>query len=247
VAGAVVIGHRGSRATDPENSLRGFETAAATGVPAVELDVRLTADDLLVCSHDPTTKRLGGSDRPIAEMTGAEVREITLRGGVGVPTLAAVLDVLAGTVQVVIEVKNHQEEPGFSAERRQARVLADLLEARHGAGDRIRGVSSFDHESASVFAAASGRYGDRAAALGRPGALASALLAEGRRRDLRQLHPHYASVVAQPRIVAAAADAGVALTCWTVNTLAVGRRLSRLGVAGLISDVPQRLIAGLAS
>jgi glycerophosphoryl diester phosphodiesterase len=243
VAGAVVIGHRGSRATDPENSLRGFATAVATGVPAVELDVRLTADDVFVCAHDPTTKRLGGSDRPIAEMTGAEVREIALRGGVGVPTLAEVLDVLAGTVEVVIEVKNHQEEPGFSADRRPARVLADVLADRDG----VRGVSSFDHETASVFAAASGRHGDRAAALGRPGALASALLAEGQRRSLQQLHPHYASVVAQPRVVAAAADAGVALTCWTVNTLAVGRRLSRLGVAGLISDVPQRLLAGLAS
>jgi glycerophosphoryl diester phosphodiesterase len=239
---AVVIGHRGDRSTDPENSLRGFANAAANGVRAVELDVRLTADGVLVCAHDATARRLGGGDRPLAEMTAAEVRAVTLRGGVGVPALAEVLDVLRGSVEVVIEVKN--DEPGFSEERRAARVLAELLDGR--AGDLVRGVSSFDHESASVFAAASSRHGDRAGVLGRPGALAGALLAEGRRRDLRQVHPHYTSVVAQPRSVAAAAAAGVEVTCWTVNNVAVARRLSRLGVAGLISDVPRRLMAALA-
>lgn len=237
---AVVVGHRGDRATDPENSLHGFANAAANGVPAVECDVRLTVDGVLVCSHDPTTRRLGGNDRPIAAMTAAEVAALSLRGGAGVPTLAAVLDALRGRAEVVVEVKHDEPAAGDPA-----RVLAALLDGRED--DLVRGVSSFDHETASAFAAASARYGGVAAVLGRPGALASALLAEALRRGLRQIHPHYTSVVAQPRVVAAAADAGVEVTCWTVNNAALARRLSRLGVAALISDVPQRLMAALAA
>lgn len=46
-------GHRGARWHLPENSLPGFEWALQTGVTALELDVLLTRDDVLVISHDP--------------------------------------------------------------------------------------------------------------------------------------------------------------------------------------------------
>jgi glycerophosphoryl diester phosphodiesterase len=49
----LIIGHRGARGLYPENTLAGFAGALALGVDAVELDVALTADDVVVVSHDP--------------------------------------------------------------------------------------------------------------------------------------------------------------------------------------------------
>ncbi len=45
-------GHRGARGLFPENTLEGFHAAWALGVRAFELDVGLTADDVVVVSHD---------------------------------------------------------------------------------------------------------------------------------------------------------------------------------------------------
>ena len=46
-------GHRGARGLAPENTLPAFEAALAIGVNTLELDIGVTADDVLVISHDP--------------------------------------------------------------------------------------------------------------------------------------------------------------------------------------------------
>jgi glycerophosphoryl diester phosphodiesterase len=47
-----IIGHRGSKATHPENTISGFEHAMASGADGVELDVCVSRDDVLVVTHD---------------------------------------------------------------------------------------------------------------------------------------------------------------------------------------------------
>src|SRR5512133_2963478 len=49
----LVHGHRGARALRPENTLPAFEYAISAGVDALELDVAVTKDNVLVVSHDP--------------------------------------------------------------------------------------------------------------------------------------------------------------------------------------------------
>ncbi|RED53893.1 glycerophosphodiester phosphodiesterase [Aestuariispira insulae] len=57
-------GHRGARGLVPENSLPGFEKALAIGVDTLEMDLVMTADDVLVVHHDrrldPDRTRLAG-------------------------------------------------------------------------------------------------------------------------------------------------------------------------------------------
>ncbi len=47
-----IFAHRGLKLEYPENTLSAFKAAADLGF-GIELDVRLTKDDKLVCSHDP--------------------------------------------------------------------------------------------------------------------------------------------------------------------------------------------------
>jgi glycerophosphoryl diester phosphodiesterase len=49
-----VQGHRGARGLKPENTLPAFEVALDLGVDTLELDLHLTADDVVVIWHDPT-------------------------------------------------------------------------------------------------------------------------------------------------------------------------------------------------
>src|SRR5580698_8626156 len=53
----LVHGHRGARAMRPENTLAGFEYAIAVGADALEMDVAVTRDDVVVVSHDPKLNR----------------------------------------------------------------------------------------------------------------------------------------------------------------------------------------------
>ncbi len=46
-------GHRGTRGNAPENTLPGFERALEIGVTTLELDIGVTADGVVVISHDP--------------------------------------------------------------------------------------------------------------------------------------------------------------------------------------------------
>jgi glycerophosphoryl diester phosphodiesterase len=48
-----VEGHRGARALLPENTLPAFARALDLGVDVLEMDLALTADDIVVVAHDP--------------------------------------------------------------------------------------------------------------------------------------------------------------------------------------------------
>ena len=80
---ALLIAHRGSHQTEPENTLAAFAAGAAQGAEMVELDVRRTADGALAIVHDPEVGRAG-----IGTLGLDELRE---RAGVAVPTLEEVV------------------------------------------------------------------------------------------------------------------------------------------------------------
>jgi glycerophosphoryl diester phosphodiesterase len=48
----MIVGHRGAAGLMPENTLSGFRKAIEIGVDAIELDVHLTADNVMVVTHD---------------------------------------------------------------------------------------------------------------------------------------------------------------------------------------------------
>lgn len=52
----LMIGHRGAAGLAPENTLSAFKKALNLGVDAIELDVHLSADKILVIYHDFTLK-----------------------------------------------------------------------------------------------------------------------------------------------------------------------------------------------
>ena len=73
-------GHRGARGLAPENTLAAFETALRVGVTTLEFDLAMTADDVLVASHD---RRLNpdhtrGPDGKFLEREGPAIRSLTL-------------------------------------------------------------------------------------------------------------------------------------------------------------------------
>lgn len=104
--------HRGLHKKDksvPENSLGAFQAAVDAGY-GIELDVHLTADDQLVVYHDDKLKRVCGVEGRTDDKTLAELQALHLHGTeYTIPTLDAVLDVLAGKVPLILEIKRGEK------------------------------------------------------------------------------------------------------------------------------------------
>src|SRR4051812_30780870 len=85
-----IIGHRGSpTAQTPENTLSSVLAAVAAGADGVEVAVRLTADDVAVCCHDPGLQRVAGVSRGLRALTLAQLTSVRVQGH-QVPTVDAV-------------------------------------------------------------------------------------------------------------------------------------------------------------
>ena len=71
-----VIGHRGNRAHAPENTLASFQEAVALGVDAIEFDLRVSRDGVLMVFHDATLERTIDATGPFADRTAAELGRV---------------------------------------------------------------------------------------------------------------------------------------------------------------------------
>jgi glycerophosphoryl diester phosphodiesterase len=119
----LIVAHRGSPSTHPENTLSSFEAAIALGAQVVELDVRVAADGVPVVMHDATVDRTTDGTGAVHELTAEELGRLNAGAPeepTPVPTLADVLDLASGRSAVALEIKNLPGEPGYDARRERA-------------------------------------------------------------------------------------------------------------------------------
>jgi glycerophosphoryl diester phosphodiesterase len=163
----MVHGHRGARGMRPENTMPAFEYAIAQGVDALELDMYVTKDGVVVVSHDPTLKPpICTGPKPetkIINLTLAEVRQWDCGAvqnplftqqktipGTRIPTLDEVFSLAGkGSFDFNIETKSTTAEPDFTPppEEFVRLVLAEIR--KHHLESRVI-LQSFDFRTLRV-------------------------------------------------------------------------------------------------
>ena len=141
------IAHRGLHDGNQacwENTLPAFQ-AAVDGGFGIELDVQLSSDGEALVFHDEKLERLTGRDGHIHELSVAEAAGTKIGGTADtIPTLPQVLELIGGTVPVVIELKgNLGHDSGLAA------VVAKALDSYRGEA----AIMSFAHWHVRTFAA----------------------------------------------------------------------------------------------
>jgi glycerophosphoryl diester phosphodiesterase len=140
----MVVAHRGYSPGMPENTIAAFRHAMGTGVYAIELDLRATADGQPVVMHDPTVDRTTNGSGAVAGMTLDQIRALDAGSktapafaGEHVPSFADVMNLVGPTgARLVIDVKTSRNMK-----------LADVVRLirEHGMIDRvIVGVRTID-------------------------------------------------------------------------------------------------------
>ena len=221
----MILGHRGAvHPAAPENTLAAVERALRQGADGVEVDVRVTADGVPVCHHDPSLERLAGDRRRVALTHYADLPWI---GSHRVPRLSEVVDLVRGRGQLVIELKS-PSWPALEAPESVSAVADVLRRHRH---DHVT-ASSFDRLRLRAFRSLG--LGCPTALLGRPWMPLLGLVRQATRDGHPVVHPHVSSVLTHPENLPEA----LPVTCWTVNRASDLHEMRRLGVAAAITDDP---------
>lgn len=248
----LVFAHQGGENLWPSNTLLAFQNSAELGADVLDTDMHMTRDGALVLMHDQTVDRTTDGAGAIRDLTLAEIKRLDagydfsldggqtfpFRGqGLTVPTLEELFQAFPEK-RFGIEIK--QTEPAPTA-KEFCRVIR-----QHNMEDQVL-VSSFRQANMDAFRAEC------------PEVATSATEDEVRvfyvlfRLGLTGLlTPNYASLqvpessggifLLSPDFVRAAQARGLAVQPWTINETEDLQRILALGVDGINTDNPDRLL-----
>ncbi|GIV32856.1 MAG: glycerophosphoryl diester phosphodiesterase [Chitinophagales bacterium] len=264
-----VQGHRGARGSYPENSIPGFLYALTAGVHTIEMDVVISKDNQVVVSHEPWMsdkiciypdgRMIGPKDARkinLYQMTYAEIASFDCgsKGNpdfpgqkpmpVSKPLLSSVIDTLEKTIRQKqlnpvfynIEVKSSPRKDNLYHPQPEefVRLLMEAI-APFQIEERIT-IQSFDLRPLREIR--NKNYHVKIALLTAEGRMRYKLKRLGFIPDVYS--PHYRIV--NRRTMHKAHALGMKVIPWTVNEPKHMSRLIELGVDGIITDYPERLV-----
>lgn len=111
----MVIAHRAANQNFPENSIVAIEEAIRMGVDIIELDIRVTADGVVVLMHDQTVNRTttGSGDIETLDYSYLQTLNLLHKGEATkekIPTLEEALKVTKGRIMVDMDMKTDKVE-----------------------------------------------------------------------------------------------------------------------------------------
>ena len=231
-----VIAHRGASAVAPENTMAAFRRAQEMGAECIETDLHLSRDGRLIILHDTTLDRTTSGSGLVKNHTYNELRQLDAGrwfsqsfAGERLPSIDELLD-FAGQadLSLYLEIKGGA---GYGVERAVISALRGRKESKATV------VLCFD---ASVL--------DRIHQLDR--LLMTGLLFESDGEEMvkeavrvgaRQIGPRGDCVT--PGLIEDAHRRGLKVIAWTINEGTQMRALAAMGVDGIITNYPDRLLA----
>ena len=231
-----VIAHRGYSSAAPENTMAAFKAAVAAGCRALELDVQLSKDGVVVVIHDEKLDRTTSGSGLVVDHTWAELKELDCGSwfdprfsGEPMPTLDEVLQLTKEeNLWLNVELKTGViPYPGLEQK------VVEAIQA-HGVMEQVA-VSSFNHYSLLAVKELAPQL--ETAILYMSGLVEPWLYAQ--RIGAEALHPLYYNIV--PTIVQGAKEHGIKLRPFTVDDPKIAAAIIAAGVDGIITNYPERI------
>jgi glycerophosphoryl diester phosphodiesterase len=248
----LVLAHQGGEGQWPSNTLLAFQNAARAGADVLDTDMHLTKDGVLILMHDETVDRTTDGAGAIRDLPLAEIKQLDAaydfslddgrtypyRGqGITVPTLEELFQAFPDK-RFGIEIK--QTEPIESAKRFCALIRQYQMQ------DKIL-VSSFRQENMDAFRKECPEVATSATE--NEVKLFYVLHLLGMTRAFT---PSYSSFqvpeesggiyLLTPQFISAARERNLPIVPWTINEEADLQHMIDLGVDGINTDYPDRLL-----
>ncbi len=111
-----LTGHRGAAGFAPENTLSSIKKALEFNTDRIEVDVRQTKDNVVVCIHDKTINRTTNGNGAVNELSFNDLRKFDAGSKFSkkfknekVPTLEEAIQLINGKSKLVVEIKDGNE------------------------------------------------------------------------------------------------------------------------------------------
>lgn len=232
----LVVAHRGSSATHPENTVPAFRAAWDSGATWLETDVQPSADDTPVLIHDDTVDRTTDGTGAVRALTDAQLRTLDAgswfapgAAGTRIPLLSELLAELPAAVHMLLEIKGDHT-------RAQLESVVTALE-RSQVHHRVV-LQSFERPLLQIL------HRTRPdAPLGLlTGSIDDDPVATCRHHGAVTYNPGLALLLDRLELIDQLHRAGIAVICWTVNEPDHWQLLTDAGIDGMFTDRPADLL-----
>jgi glycerophosphoryl diester phosphodiesterase len=247
----LVIAHRGGRGIAPENTLTAFQKSSDLGVDVLELDIHATKDGELVVIHDKSVDRTTNGKGLVAEMTFDEIRELDagyqwsrddgktfpFRGkGIRIPTLKEVFEAFPDKI---INIESKYTEPS------PVNKLCSYIKEFNRPDKTIFAsfhkevLQDFRQNCPQVATSASPSESTWFLSMYKIG------LGENYKAEMQALQiPQriFGSEIVTKEFLQAARSQNLQVHVWTINKSEDMKRLIEIGVDGIMTDYPDRLL-----
>ena len=246
-----VIAHRGGAGEWPGETLFAYQQAVKAGVDVLEMDVYMTKDDELVLMHNPTVNKTTNGKGLIATKTVKQLQQLDagyswsddgqktfpFHGkGITVPTLKEIFEAFPD-MRMNIEMKEATKSP-------VARLCGLIQE--HNMTDRVL-VASFSTKYLQAFrqacpnVATSASTGELLQFLSKNSLVVHSSF-KPKSDALQMIEKILGHRVVTQEFVKKVHRLNMPLHTWTVDPVAEMNRMIRVGVDGIITNYPTRLL-----
>ncbi|MFA7141906.1 MAG: glycerophosphodiester phosphodiesterase family protein [Candidatus Paceibacterota bacterium] len=223
----IIIGHRGAKGLQPENTLLSFKEALKY-VQAVELDVYVCKTGELVVIHDETVNRTTNKKGYVENLTLKELKTLDAGRGEKIPTLNEVLDLINNSAIVNIELKG----------KGTTFPVSKMIKTYIGKGWKKENflVSSFDFQELKNFFKLCPQI--------KLGVLIEKIEKEvdyislAKEVNAFSINPPFAGITKE--FVDQMHKVNLKVFVWTVNTKESAQKLKKLGADGFVTDYPNK-------
>lgn len=230
-----IIAHRGASTYAPENTLAAFQKALDQEVDGIELDVRLTKDNVPVICHDATVNRTSNGKGFIHNMTVDQLKKFDFGlsfskkfKGERIPTLEEALTLIGDApITLHIEIKNGPVIP----ENLEQKIVEFVYE--YGFEDRVV-YSSFDHHSLQRLTEIDPRA--NIGLLFHINLIHLFDYVENTGLRVHSIHPNHFYVTEE--MIEEAYKRNIEVNVYTVNNKAMALNYKKMGIDGLITNNP---------
>lgn len=248
----LVFAHQGGENLWPSNTLFAFQQSAAIGADVLDTDMHMTSDGALVLMHDETVDRTTDGSGAIRDLTLEQIKRLdagydfSLDGGqtfpyrnqgLTVPTLEELFQSFPA-MRFGIEIK--QTDPVPTAQHFCALIRAKQMEGQVLVSSfRQANMDAFRRECPEVATSATENEVRIFYIFTRLG-LADVLSPQY--HSLQVPEESGGILLLTPQFVSAAHRRGLAVQPWTINEIPDLQRILALGVDGINTDNPDRLL-----
>jgi glycerophosphoryl diester phosphodiesterase len=228
----IVTAHRGASGLAPENTIAAFQKAMEYKADFSELDVTMTKDGELILLHDDTLQQTTNDSGNVWDFTLSELKKLDAGSWFGadfvgehLPTLAEVIDLVNGKMKLNIEIKISGREPGI------ADKVVETVRHKNFSNQCI--ITSFDSSAITRVMKIAPEIPAGLIFSNDP----AESIFEGKWSILSAKHK-----IVDADFMNKARAAGKEVHVWTVNKEDDMKRFIDLGVDGIITNFPNRLV-----